>query len=284
MDDGHDKGLTEDELTEFFGRLLPHGFASADVIQEIAPEGWENSPLLACFHPSPAKVLEERLQLHRSSEWLRRTLKRTNPENPSVAPDPEPTMEQVLADWQEEPINILEEVTEIVGRCLWDVFSDNQKVIAADGRLVDIGSFRGASIFLGDYVASPNAPWRRGDEYRFYMGSVLICWRADLTPVYRMIFRRLKLLGADWQYHFPQVYLVELSPRQATEQPNSTYSPSEAFGKEQERERQAELQRARNELEKVQKEARRKAMDKAPPDIVRAYQAIYGRDPNGWPP
>lgn len=134
MDNSHDNELNDPELNEFFGRLFPHGFAGADVIQEIAPEGGENSPLLACFHPSPATVLEECLQLHRSSEWLRCTLKTKNPENPPRAPDPQSTMEQVLADWQDQTVNILDEAMEIVGRCLWDVFSDNHKVIAEDGR------------------------------------------------------------------------------------------------------------------------------------------------------
>lgn len=286
MDNSHDNRLNDPELNEFFGRLFPHGFAGADVIQEIAPEGWGNSPLLACFHPSPATVLEECLQLRRSREQLRCMLNTKTREHPPAAPDPQPTMEQVLADWQEQPVNIADEVTEMVGRCLWDLFSDNHKVIAADGRLVDIGSFRGASMFLGEYVTAPNTPWDLGDEYRFYMGSVWICRRAELTPVYRMIFRRLKALRADWRYHFPRVYLVDLSPlHQAMERRDGTYSPSEAFGREQEeRERQAELQRSRAELEKVQNQARRNAMDKAPPEIVRAYQEVYGRDPNGWPP
>jgi len=38
--------------------------AGADVLVELAPEGWEQSPLLACFHPSVERVLQERWQLH----------------------------------------------------------------------------------------------------------------------------------------------------------------------------------------------------------------------------
>lgn len=38
----------------------------------------------------------------------------------------------------------------------WDVFSDNHEVIAADGRVADIGSFRGASAFRAE-LADMNA-------------------------------------------------------------------------------------------------------------------------------
>ena len=52
MDDRPDKRLTGHELDALFERLFPHGFAGADVLAEIAPEGWQRSPLPACFHPS----------------------------------------------------------------------------------------------------------------------------------------------------------------------------------------------------------------------------------------
>ena len=33
--------------------------------------------------------------------------------------------------------------------------------------------------------------------------------RADLVPVYAMIFSRLKAVGADWIYHFPELGVVQ---------------------------------------------------------------------------
>ena len=62
MDDWQTTRLTDAELREFFDRLFPQGFSGSDVLAEIAPEGWEKSPLLACFHPSPEQVLKESLQ------------------------------------------------------------------------------------------------------------------------------------------------------------------------------------------------------------------------------
>lgn len=287
VDDWQVKRLTDAELKEFFDPLFPHGFAGADVLAEIAPEGWEKSPLLACFHPLVEQVFKERVQVHRNLEGLIGMRRERVPDNPKLVPKPEPTLEEVRADWQDKAIAVREEVTELVALCLWDVFSDNHEVIAADGRVADIGSFRGAARFLVEYLTGPNDDlWCMG-YCRVYMGTIWISDRADLTPVYAMIFRRLKVLGADWEFHFPELGLVDLSPlREAMEkQKPEEYSPSEAFGKEQEeRERQAELARFRAELAEGTAQARRAALDGSPPATVRAYQAVYGRDPKGWPP
>ena len=54
------------ELEAEFDALFPQGFGGVDVLQELAPDGWENSPLLAVFHPSLVQVYEEALRLHRN--------------------------------------------------------------------------------------------------------------------------------------------------------------------------------------------------------------------------
>lgn len=287
MDDWQAKRLTDTELKEFFDRLFPRGFAGADVMAEIAPEGWEKSPLLACFHPAVEQVFKERVQVHRNLEELICIRREREPDDLKLARKPEPTLEEVRADWKDKPVNAREEVTELIALCLWDVFSNNHEVIAADGRVTDIGSFRGAARFLVEYLTGPNDDSWSMDYCRFYMGTIWISDRADLTPVYGMIFRRLKALGADWEFHFPELGIVDLSPLRETlkKQKLEEYSPSEAFGKEQEkRERQAELERFRAELAEGNAEARCHALDGPPPATVRAYQAVYGRDPKGWPP
>ena len=278
--------MSDAELRKFFGQMFPYGFAGADVVREIAPEGWKNSPLFACFHPSPEQVLVECVLKHRMFQELRARRRKYILEEPESAALPEPTIEEIQADWEERPVNVSDEVTAIVGACLWDVFANNHDVIAADGRAVDIGSFRGASAFLDEFLTGSGKHWDGGDEYRFYMGSVWISGRADLTPVYLMIFRRIKLLGADWEYRFPQMYLLDLAPlRRAGEKQEETYSPSEAFAKnEEERQQQAEFEQARAELEDAHKQACREAMAKPPPATVRAYQHVFDRNPKGWPP
>lgn len=170
------KRLTERELHVLFDELFPHGFASADVLAEITPEGWEHSPLLACFHPSVEQLFEERVMLHRNlEEW--RQLRRKRQGEMTVTSEPEPTVDDVRREYEPSPVNEEEEVTELVGLCLWDVFSDNHDVIAADGRLADIGSFRGAGAFLDEHLTRDRDGWREGDYLRFYLGTIWISRR-----------------------------------------------------------------------------------------------------------
>ena len=72
MYDGQKGRLTDAEVYAFFDRLFPRGFAGADMFAEVAPGGWEQSPLLACFHPSVERLFEEHLLMHRNLEKLRR--------------------------------------------------------------------------------------------------------------------------------------------------------------------------------------------------------------------
>lgn len=68
MHDGLNGRLTDAELHALFDRLFPHGFAGADVLAEVAPDGWEQSPLLACFHqPAPTTVRAYREVYRRES-------------------------------------------------------------------------------------------------------------------------------------------------------------------------------------------------------------------------
>jgi hypothetical protein len=77
------------------------------------------------------------------------------------------------------------------------------------------------------------------DYLSFYLGTVWVAQRADLTPVYRMIFRRLRDRGLDWVYHFPRIHTVDFRPlKEALDQKDEpdwlNYSPSEALAKEEE--------------------------------------------------
>jgi len=287
MDNWHNERLTNAELRALFDRLFPHGFPGADVTREIVPEGWEQSPLLACFHPSVERVVEERMKMHRNIEALRRARRRGDKGlTPDEEPLPDPTLEDVRRGYQPQPVRQDEEVAELVGQCLWDVFSDNHEVIAADGRIADIGSFRSASAFLDEYASDHlRATCREGDCMRYYMGTIWVSGRADLTPVYAMIFRRLRSLGADWVYHFPEIGLLDLGSLRTEVGLPTSYSASEALAAElKAREHQAEITCFRAELADVNARAREEAMDRPPPDTVRAYREVYGRNPRGWTP
>ncbi len=279
--------LSDPELVALFDRLFPLGFAGPDVLADIAPDGWDRSPLLACFHPSIERILEEQLQFHRNTEELGEMLRQHGKGTlADDAPRAEPTLESVTREYQPSPVQQDDEVTELVGQCLWDVFSDNHDVIMADGRIADIGSFRGASAFLDDYLtrAEPGH-LRRGDYMRFYLGSICTSGRADLMPVYAMILRRLRTIGAGWIYHFPELHVVDLSAFKTEDEATAGYSPTRGAVAELEaRKDREEFERLSADLADGNARAREEAMDRPPPATVRAYRSVYGRDPRGWPP
>jgi len=274
--------FSEADLEAEFDRLFPQGFAGPDVLQELAPAGWENSPLLAVFHPSLAQSYEETLRLHRNVCALR------GPNDRRPLP-PEPTFDEVARDFRERPVETVREVRELVGQCLWDLFSDGHQVTATDGRVLDLGSFRASGGFLAE-ILNRQTGAENYDYLDFYMGTIWVAQRADLTRVYQMIFRRLQGRRLDWIYHFPRIYAVDLRPlKEALEEKHDpdwlNYSPSEALAKEEEAKEQDEnLAELRETLEEGYRESIEEALKGPPPTTVRAYKAIYGCFPRGWPP
>lgn len=282
MTDFEADSYSEVELVTEFERLFPQGFAGPDALRELAPAGWKTSPLAAVFHPTPAQLFEETLRVHRNLLSLRK------PDDPRPVP-PAPTLEEAAREFREHPVETEVEVRELVGQCLWDVFSDGHEVVGSDGRLLDLGSFRASGGFLADLLNRQTG----GEQYdylSFYMGTIWVAGRADLAPVYRMIFRRLRSRGLDWVYHFPRLQAVDMRPLKAAldrkDEPEWTnYDPSEALAKEEaERERDTNLAELRESLDEGYREAIDESLEGPPPTTVRAYEAVYGGLPRGWPP
>ena len=279
---GESNTYSQSDLNSEFDRLFPQGFAGPDVVQELAPDGWANSPLLATFHPSPAQTYEEALRFHRNLLMLRR------PDDQRPA-RPEPTLDEIARDFREHPIDAELEVRELVGQCLWDIFSDSHEVVGLDGCVLDLGSFRGSGDFLAD-VLNRQVGARHYDYMSFYMGTIWVAQRADLTPVYQMIFRRLRGRRLDWIYHFPRLHAIDFRPlkealNQKLEPEWLNYSPSEALAKEAEqKQHDRQLAEFRESLHEGYREAVEEALHAPPPTTVIAYESIYGCFPRGWPP
>jgi hypothetical protein len=272
---------SDTELAAEFDTLFPQGFAGSDVLRELTPAGWEASELLAVCHPTLKQLHEEAIQLHRNTSYFLKKSHRTE--------SPEPTLEEIAEDYRERPIETEREVRELIGQCLWDVFCENHEIVAPDGRVLDLGSFRAGAGFLAE-ILNRQIRAERYDYMDFYMGTIWIAQRADLTPVYRMIFRRLRNRGLDWVYHFPRMYAVDLRPLeqaldQKTEADWINYSPSEALEKEEaEKQHDKELAELRESFDESYRDAVEEALEHPPPTIVRAYIAVFGREPRGWPP
>ena len=101
----------ECECVEVFRRMFPHGFAGADVMSEVAPEGWERSPLVAVFHPTVEQVFEEAVQSHHHMRELKQLLGKAKAPDHSDAGDEDdsdssdsPTLAEIRARFQTTPI------------------------------------------------------------------------------------------------------------------------------------------------------------------------------------
>lgn len=272
--------LSDEECIAVVTGLFPQGPGGADVMLELAPGGWDHSPLRLCFHPTPQQVFDEALAMHHRIEELS--------EGRGEAPSPPPTFEEVVSRYVDPPSEPERELAELVGRCMWDIFSDNHEVITSDGRVVDLGSFRGSGAFIADWL-NRGQGGKRYDYMDLYMGTIWIENRADLKPVYEMIFRRLRLRGCDWVYHFPRLALVDMRPLLERLKPPTPewegYDPSRSLEEQKEsEEHEREVSEMRARLDEGYREAVEKAREGPPPDTVAAYRYVYGVLPQGWPP
>jgi hypothetical protein len=279
--------LTEGQCWELFVRLFPQGLVDASVLQELAPDGWECSALAQVFHPTPEQLYQEAMRIHANIQDLLAAsgLRREGPP---------PSLEEIRSSYEHEPIRPGEESADLLGRCLWDIFSNGHEVFTHEGVLVDLGSFRASAGFIADFCNRVQGQAGTADERKdyldFYMGTSLVGHRADLAPVYAVIFRRLKAVGLGWRYVHPRLLLVDLSGLhellERGEAPEwMGYDPSEAFAREQqERKRQQELAELQKSLDQGYRESIEEARRNPPPRIVQTYRKVYGHWPDGWPP
>lgn len=173
------------------------------------------------------------------------------------------------------------------------MFSDNHEVVTAEGSLVALGSFRATAGFIADFRYRHNDSQEdlghRGDYIEFYMSTTLVRHRADLTPLYELIFRRMRHIGLSWRYAHPRLYAIDLGslPKQAEDDVPETlhYDPTASFWRERQlAERQTELAEIQQNLDEAYRASVHDAYDGPPPATVRTYQRVCGRYPDGWPP
>ena len=261
---------SEDGCVELLGRFL---LDPAELLDALAPEGWERSPLVGIFHPSAEQVQAERRAVR---ENLASLLGRSGQED--ELPE-EFGLQRVT-----RPLEPEREVLDLVGCALWDVFSNNHTVVDGAGRAYELGTWRASAAIIAEtmnrrYVESE----ARYDYLEFYMGTAFLGRRADLRPVYRWIFARLKEAECDWIYSFPRLHLVDLGSREEPEDALA-YDPSRAVQAELDRaERERETWAFEQELESAYREAVEDARRRPLPAAVAAYRDVYGKLPVGWP-
>jgi hypothetical protein len=220
------------------------------LIDLLAPDGWERSPLFAAF--SRGDDLDDE------------------------AGGAEPALDTDTDSHRA--------IIELVGAALWDIFSDNHSVVDTVGKAYDLGSFRGAAGFIAERM---NRRYdHRGHDYDyidFYMGARL--WRANdqLRPVYRWIFQELRAAGCVWEYSFPRIYMVDLGDRSRADDVIPR-DPSEAVRAEIEDGGQTNTADSlREQLDRLYEDEVRRARDAPLPATVAAHVDVYGELPEGWP-
>lgn len=267
--------LSEEEGLALLEKLFPSGLAGADVHEVLCPGGWETSPFFPAFHPTPEQCYQETIeQLNNLNSLF----------SGKTPPRPLPTWLEFLHEHEEsqrkkQAIDPLEELTDLVGLCLWDIISDNQDLVDPEGKRIHYPSFRATSALIDQFATQNQGldnDYYFGDHMRFYLGSGLVGHRVDLTPVYELIFKRLKKLAYRWCYSFPEIHLIDFGgTHKASDAP---YSPSESLS------RQEEQKNFAKKLKDDTKERKTRAWDQAPPTTVQAYQNVFNSDPVGWPP
>jgi len=261
-------------------KLFEHFFTNAQsLLAEFAPSGWEKSPLFFVFHPSPQQQYKEALRFHKNMSSL---IKDKDKQHESE----EPKLADFLNQEEDKKADPIEEIIDLVGLCLWDIFSDNHEVISASGKVYDTGSFRGSGEFIADYINGhfPEIS-RRYDYLDFYMGTFAVQERADLLPVYTWIFKHLRSLECDWIYSFPRIYAISFNKEDAELHSDPlAYDPNKALEEEfTQQEKKAEGDRLQEELNEAYEKDIEEAKYKPLPKTVQAYKNVYGRLPKGWP-
>ena len=321
---------SEAELIDLFAKLFPKGFAGPDVLRDVAPEGWTKSPLFALTHPSPQQRYKEALRTHRNLASLKRRDDAPPPppeptlEEFTAEPDDDDSFEQDeevsrvigMAIW--DVFSDSHEVRDAEGRevSLGSFRSSGGFLADRLNEQVKAGLVKGPAVTAAERSALVHEQMRKlmpemnndllfqfmqeqqtgpYDYMDFYMGSGMISGRADMTPIYRMIFTRLKALDLDWKYTFPRLHVVDMRPlgealkakkaEESGEPDWLNYSPDAEFAKEEaNREKDREIAEMRESLDEGYRESVEEALTQEPPLVVRVYAAVFGGWPNGWPP
>ena len=182
-----------------------------------------------------------------------------------------------------ENINTHDELIQILGNAIWDIFSDNHEVIAEDDKIYNFGSFRGTGSTIADFI-NEHYPLSEGklNYMDFYMGTIGISNRASLLPFYKHIFMVLKKYNCNWRYSFPKLGLVSFKQEEPENSNPADYNPLLAMQKELANEK-SEVDNLQAELDKIYEHEFEEAKYKPLPLTVQAYQEIYGILPEGHP-
>jgi hypothetical protein len=251
--------------------LLNFIFEDSDsVLTKLAPEGWCQSNQVLFFHPTAQQQYDEHVQLISNLNSLRK--------------DKVLSRESTIHDFKQDDLSEIDswyEFTYLMGLCSYDIFSNNHEVMDSQGVIFDLGSMRGAGSFIADFLNERVGSFF--DYMDFYMGTIWVNRRGDLTPYYTYVFKRLKLYGCDWKYSFPRMMTFRFDSLK-TETDMTTYNPEKSMSEELEKKQQErEAEEFQEKLDGIYREEYEEAKYKPLPPLIVAYKTIYGKMPDGYP-
>ncbi len=258
--------------------ILKYIFKNAlQFYNKIAPNGLINSEYILFLHPTPDQQYEEYIRIN---DNLNRLTKNPKKEQKKVD----------ISDFKQDELTEISEYNEflyILGLSTYDIFSNNHEVFAKDNKIYDFGSLRGSGRFIADFF-NKHYPDNSGkyDYIDFYMGTIWIRERGNLTPFYEYIFQKLRDWKCDWKYSFPRMFLVD--PKKIFDDSSNTkieeYKPEKAIQEQLElSDKDKQTQKFQDELDKIYNEEYDEAKYKPLSQIVQAYKNIYGLLPKGHP-
>lgn len=304
--------LNEKESIEFLETLFPGGLKNVSLQAGLCPQGWEKSPLFEALHPSQKQCYDEHLSFAKRMKELQAASAKGAGENVAQAQEVLESFDEFVEKNPVEELilssqEIVDELAHLIGLCFWDTFSNNHEVITAEGKIVDLGSFRGSAGTIADFVnqkTTVEEPFdftkidfvnmdqnnidfeKLGinmDYMDYYMGTTMIAHRVDLAPIYELIFRRIQAYGGTWRYAFPRIHLIDFGGAKSS--PEEDYEPSASFQKSYEEDvRKKKVAKMKRDMDKDAMAAKRRARAQDPPTTVQAFMNIFDKFPSGWPP
>ena len=248
-----------------------------ELLAALAPEGWEQSPFLRLFHPTAEQLRAESADFARNLAMLSRAA--------GVPPDDAESDDGLEPLIEERPVAPHREVIELIGHVLWDVFSDNNAVIDANGAECALGSFRGSAGTIAEELNTRYADLGLDYDYiDFYMGTVMLGRRADLGPVYRFVFMELRRANYEWTYNYSRLLIARLPRSEEADVDAIDYDPSEAIRSEMEAAEERVADEAFEQtVERINADGAARTLA-SPPTVVLSYHDVYAKWPDGWPP
>jgi len=193
--------------------------------------------------------------------------------------------EQRIEDFQQvdlSDVNPSGELLFVLGLVVWDIFSNNHEVFDDQGIVFDLGSFRGSAGeiagFLNQYFPISD---RRYDYMDFYMGTIWIRERADLSPLHRHVFSILKARRLDWRYSFPVLHAISFKQPEHDTNPED-YDPTEGALSELDVS-ETKADRLNSQFEADARQRFEEEKYERPSRLVQSYFDVYGKWPDGHP-